>query len=194
MNCLNKSWLPTWLQNRPKSMPGAIQKPSEFASCFRCFLQFFWKFLCQLGTPESLKNGLSPRRRAHFAYFANLLVGCVLGTNLASIWVRFGDQVEAKLLKKTFQKKFSKSMMIGSDFLIIFVRFWLPTRGARGVKNRSFRYLLAAGHPLGAKMAPRWLRDRIFGPFSPPWALFYNNFFYNSYTNSISLWKEIIFL
>ena len=171
MNCLNKSWLPTWFQNRPKSMPGAIQKPSEFASCFRCFLQFFWKFLCQLGTPESLKNGLSPRRRAHFAYFANLLVGCVLGTNLASIWVRFGDQVEAKLLKKTFQKKFSKSMMIGSDFLIIFVRFWLPTRGARGGQKSKFSLPFSRWAPSwgqdGSKMAPRSDFWTIFAALSP---------------------------
>ena len=95
---LGPSWLPTCPQNRPKSMPRAIPNPSQFASCFRCFfLLFFYRFWCRLGTPESLKIELSPRRRAYFAYFAYLLAGRHLGTNLASILVGFGDQVEPKL-------------------------------------------------------------------------------------------------
>ena len=37
---------------------------------------------------------LSPRRRAYFAYFACLLAGRLLGTNLASFWVGFGSLLD----------------------------------------------------------------------------------------------------
>ena len=68
-------------------------------------------------------------------------------------------------------------MLIGIAFLTIFVQFWPPTWGARGgVNERGFRYFLDAGRPRGAKMAPRGLQAQIFGPFSPPEALSFDDF------------------
>ena len=92
------SWPPSCPKNRPKSVPRAIQNPSQWAVRFRSgFEAIFKEFCCQVGTPKLLKMELSPRRRAYFAYFAYLLAGRLLGTNLASIWVGFGCQVGTKL-------------------------------------------------------------------------------------------------
>ena len=48
---------------------------------------------------------LSPRRRAYFAYFARLLAGRLLVTNLASFWVGFGNQVGTKMAPSYKNKK-----------------------------------------------------------------------------------------
>ena len=65
-----------------------------------------------------------------------------------------------------------KNIQFRIVFFTIFLGFWPPTWGARGGKNRGFRYFLGAGRPRGAQMAPRWLQDQIFGQFSPTWAIF----------------------
>ena len=41
-----------------------------------------------------MKIDLSLERRAYFAYFACLLAGRFLGTNLASFWIGFGRRLD----------------------------------------------------------------------------------------------------
>ena len=50
---LAPSWLPTWLQNRPKIGPRAIQNPSQLASCFPSpFGCDFYRFLMDFRPPN----------------------------------------------------------------------------------------------------------------------------------------------
>ena len=89
-----------------------------------------------------------------------------MGTNLASIWVGFGDQVKANLepsVEKTVPqnvvKKHADWDRLFNDFCSILAS---NLGGQGGVKNRDFRYFLDAGRPRGAKMAPRGLQAQIF--------------------------------
>ena len=85
------SWPPTCTKNRPKSVPRAIQKPSQWAIRFRSVWKaIFNAFSYQVGTPKPFKIELSLERRAYFAYFACLLAGRLLGTIWEPTWPHFG--------------------------------------------------------------------------------------------------------
>ena len=108
-------------ENRPKSVAKAIRNASQLPSRHR---SFFWpifdRIWCQLVTLKSLKIVLSPRRRAHFAYSACLLVGCLLGINLASFWEGLEDLPDAKLALSCKKNRFKKCNQKASSFRSFF--------------------------------------------------------------------------
>ena len=91
-------------------------------------------------------------------------------------------QVARKTVPKNVVKKHADWDRLFNDFCSILAS---NLGGQGGVNEPGFRYLLASGRPRGAQMAPRGLQAQIFGPFSPPEALFFNDFliiFYRFHT------------
>ncbi len=75
----------------------------------------------------------------------------------------------AQVARKTVPKNVVKKQQVGVGHFNDFYWILASNRGGRGgVKNRVVRYFFDAGRLHGAKMAPRWLREQFFDPFSPP--------------------------
>ena len=74
-------------------------------------------------------------------------------------------QVARKTVPKNVVKKHQVWDRVFNDFCWILAS---NLGGPGGVKNQPVRYFFDAGRLRGAKMAPRWLREQFFDPFSPP--------------------------
>ena len=131
----------------PKIVKNPSPEPAKDHAKLECRFRsvcatIFCHYWCQLGTSESLKMELSPRRRAHFAIVACLLLWRLYGSNLASFSVGFGHQMGPKLppscQKKAGFKMLRKNVKFRMLFFTIFVEFGPPTWSAQGVQRTEF--------------------------------------------------------
>ena len=91
-----------------------------------------------------------------------------------------------QIARKTVPKNVFKKHEVWVGLFNDFSSFLASNFGGQGGGQKSrFSLFLDAGRPRGAKMAPRGLQAQIFGPVSPPEALFFIDFwmiFYRFHT------------
>ena len=125
-------WRPSWLQNPPKTVPRAFQKPLKMASCFCLLLGWiFGWFLIDFGPPRPPQIDATMGRNADSWHSAILL----LFRSWMSSWTDFGSQKRRFWLPKSFQNRSQveqkpiktniKNLVdFGMAFWSIFLRFW----------------------------------------------------------------------